>query len=154
MLGLFLILLGLVFALAAYDNARVFLTASRWVTAPAEITYTYALRYSGGSKQIPSRFEYQPYFTYSFVAMDGKTYSHSGYGTAIRAFSEDQKELTDHPQVVHSDIYYDPKNPNDSDITRPLPIPVIPLLSTILGLSFFGLGWVAIKEGLSKYVHK
>jgi Protein of unknown function (DUF3592) len=147
--SLLFIAMGLGMSLTTYDVIKNESNGEKWITAPATITYSYSIQLPGGRYSTPS-FHYNFYYraSYNFVAFNGKTYSAERAGSSQPVSSK----MLDQPSVVDGVIYYDPNNPNASDVERPGSVsdPATPIFFGFLAIVFTLLGIRLLYDDLKR----
>lgn len=152
LLGLVMFLFGLLFGYYTYHTTKVGLSGSEWFTASSTITYTYAVQ-AWAQYRGDSGLEYRLYPNYSFVATDGQVY-HGNLQSNIEGWDTKRSIQTEEELekylVLEDNIYYNPSNPNQSFVERPLFEPVLSFVFLVLSLIWCALGlmivWDRIQE--------
>jgi hypothetical protein len=147
---------GVLVGIATYGSIVLGLDGAHWVAAPASITYTYSPRVYGSYKGTRSGVEYVPHPVYTFVAIDGKTYTGTlnSIWYSTKSASTITDDMLEHPPVEKRIIYYNPKNPNQSAVEQPTFEPALTLVFGGLSIFFILLGIFALKEMLESLQHE
>ena len=152
--GLLFLAAGILLCVFTYYYSKTMIEGANWISAPATITYTYSSE-AYGSLSGSSGIEYVPHPVYTFVAADGKTYSGSQYSLSFDTERSPQvnEAMLQSPTVVDGSIYYDPKNPDDSAVIKPLFIPTFSFVFILMALVFIDCGIMLIKEVIKREEH-
>jgi hypothetical protein len=132
---------GFLLAYASYHVTAVGLSGANWITAQTTITYTYSVR-AWGSRYRGSGLEYVLSPTYSFVAADGKTYVGHTYdiswGDKTDRHTASEEELKKN-LIENGQLFYNPKDPNQSAVEQPYFDPVMPFFFAVFAILIIGM---------------